>query len=82
MNLGSVVRCETSIRAPPPRAVQQPPTEPALERKGRADIVGAVAEGIRRMRDLYRAGGGGVRGRSEAVAAPIDSWGYSSLGHY
>ncbi|CAH0720365.1 unnamed protein product, partial [Brenthis ino] len=37
------------------------------------------------MRDLYRAGGGragrGARGRSEAVAAPIDSWGYSSSGH-
>ncbi|CAH2043476.1 unnamed protein product, partial [Iphiclides podalirius] len=35
------------------------------------------------MRDLYRARGParGGAGRSEAVAAPIDSWGYSSSGH-
>ncbi|CAH4030095.1 unnamed protein product [Pieris brassicae] len=32
------------------------------------------------MRDLYR-GGGEVCGAPVAVAAPSDSWGYSSSGH-
>lgn len=65
VNLGSVVRCETSIR--PLRPAQQwasSTAAAALEWKGQQAIDGAVAEGIRRMRDLYRAGGRrrGVRG--------------------
>lgn len=86
VNLGSVVRCETSIRTPPSPATvilrTSSAAAPALERERWLAVVGAVAKGIRRMRDLYRAGAArGERGRSEAVAAPIDSWGYSSSGH-
>lgn len=64
VNLGSVVRCETSIRTPPSRATvilrTSSAAAPALERKRWLAVVGAVAKGIRRMRDLYRAGGGGA----------------------
>lgn len=87
VNLGSDVRCETSIRPPPSRATvilrTSSAAAPALEGKRWLVVAGAVAKGIRRMRDLYRAGegGAGYGARSEAVAAPIDSWGYSSSGH-
>lgn len=61
VNLGSVVGCETSIRAPLPRASVILRTSraaaSALERKRWLAVAGAAAKGIRRMRDLYRAGG-------------------------
>lgn len=65
VNLGSVVGCETSIRPPLPRASVILQTSraaaSALEWKRWQVVAGAATKGIRRMRDLYRAGGA-VRG--------------------
>lgn len=68
VNLGSVVGCETSIRPPPSRATVILRTSgaaaAAVVGKRWLVVAGAAAKGIRRMRDLYRAGGRrrGVRG--------------------
>lgn len=52
-----------------PRSRPSDAAAAALEREGRQAVTGAVAKGIRRMRDLYRAGGSAVCGARGAFGS-------------
>lgn len=86
VNLGSVFRCETFIRPPSSRERGLPTHQRrrVSEKDGRRSPAPWLKVFVECVICIERAGaarGAGRGARSEAVAAPIDSWGYSSSGH-
>ncbi|CAG9564801.1 unnamed protein product [Danaus chrysippus] len=81
VNLRSVFRCKTFIRtASAQHSYNQHRRE--SEKDGRRSPAPWLKVFVECVICIERwVGGGGCGVRSEAVAAPIDSWGYSSSGH-